>query len=242
MQEIVYHTNYELEDTYWWFQARQFIIDKLIHKYTDLKNHDIILDAGCGTGGFAAYISQYFQVIGLDTSKTAIEFSKKRGIKTIYNQVLGDFDSSKHAIKAITMLDVIEHIEDDLSVMQDAYNKLPKEGYFIVSVPAYQWLWSNHDRIHMHYRRYTKSHFNELLKKAGFEIEFSSYFNSFLFLPGALKRIVQKILGKESEDPVDHVSPWMNNLFNCIFRSEAVFLGPLTFPCGLSIVTICKKV
>ena len=89
MQEIVYHTNYELEDSYWWFQARQVIIDKLIHKFTNLKNNDTILDAGCGTGGFASYISQYFNVIGLDTSKTAIEFSKKRGIKVIYNQTLG---------------------------------------------------------------------------------------------------------------------------------------------------------
>ena len=140
------------------------------------------------------------------------------------------------------MLDVIEHIPDDLAVMKDAYNKLPKGGYFIASVPAYMWIWSNHDKIHMHYRRYTRSGFNELLTEAGFKIEYTSYFNTFLFLPGALKRLSQKIFGNsKNEDPVDRVSPWMNSLFNFIFKLESKFLGTFSFPFGLSIITICRK-
>ena len=141
------------------------------------------------------------------------------------------------------MLDVVEHIQDDTGVIKDVYNVLGPNGTFIATVPAYQWMWSQHDVVHMHYRRYNRKNFNKLLTDNGFEIVFSSYYNHLLFLPAVLKRFADFLMGnKKNDNPVDEVSPFLNKLFTKIFTYESKFLHFLKPPFGLSIVTIAKKV
>lgn len=241
MQEIVYHKNYEVESTYWWFLARNVIIKTLTDKFAGLKKHDTVLDVGCGTGGFASYISNEYDVVCMDTSDIALEYCKKRGLSKLYNCYLSDFPGNQYKIKSIFMLDVIEHIEDDNAVVRDAHNLLDTNGTIIAAVPAYQWMWSKHDEIHMHYRRYNKKNFNKLLTSNGFEIVYSSYYNTFLLLPAILKRLFDKIFGKDSNEPIDEVSNTLNRIFTKIFTFESKFLHKLKSPFGLSIVTIARK-
>ncbi len=242
MQEIVYHTNYKLEDSYWWFVARNYIIKELTNQYSNLLVGDTVLDVGCGTGGFAKSISDRYIPVCMDTSPLALDYCKKRGLNDIYEGVLSDFPKRDYNIKGVFMLDVIEHIEDDEMVIKEVYDLLQPGGSFIASVPAYQWLWSRHDKMHMHYRRYTKNKFNKMLKSQGFNIKYSSYFNTFLFPPAVLKRFFDKMTGEKGEyKPVDDVSPALNNIFHKIFRSEATFLKFIRFPVGVSIVTIALK-
>lgn len=243
MQEIVYHTNYKLENTYWWFIARNDIVGKVIEKKCPgLAPGDELLDAGCGTGGFAGYIAQKYKVIGLDTSDLALDYCRKRGLNDLFCMTLGEFPAKDWNIKAITMLDVVEHIDDDASVVKEAFDILPGGGYFIAAVPAYQWLWSKHDEIHMHYRRYNKKAFLKLLKNAGFEIEYHSYFNFFLFLPAVLKRFISKIFGeKEPVSPVDEVSPFVNKILTSVFRFESKLLPAARFPFGVSFLAVGRK-
>lgn len=242
MQEIVYHTNYQLEDTYWWFIARNKIIEKIILKKCKFNQKDTLLDVGCGTGGFAAYISKHFNVVGLDTSDIALDYCRKRGLSNLHNCLLKDFPKDNYNTKIVAMLDVVEHIEDDADVVKQVYDLLPENGYFVAAVPAYQWMWSRHDEIHMHYRRYNKKRFLKLFKDAGFKIEYHSYFNTFLFLPAFLKRMLNK-LKKEAENPspVEEVSPFLNRVFKGIFKSESAFLPPFRFPFGVSFVAVGKK-
>lgn len=244
MQEIVYHTNYELEGIYWWFVARNTIVLSVIENRAKVPHGASILDAGCGTGGFASHLSQLYKPVCLDTSATALEYCKKRGLTDLHNMTLDKFDPADKNIAAVTLLDVIEHIEDDSAAVKQAFDILPKGGKLIASVPAYMFLWSKHDEIHMHYRRYTKTQFTDLLINAGFEIEYSTYFNTFLFFPAVLKRFIDKITGadKKQTAPVEHVSPLMNKLFTKIFRYEAKLLSKISLPFGLSILTVAKKV
>jgi ubiquinone/menaquinone biosynthesis C-methylase UbiE len=242
MQEIVYHTNYKLEDNYWWFVARNKIIKELTQKYSNLKNGDTVLDVGCGTGGFAESISDIYNPVCMDTSPLALDYCRKRGLTDLHEGVLSDFPKEDYNINGVFMLDVIEHIENDKEVVEEVYDLLPAGGSFIASVPAYMWLWSRHDKMHMHYRRYTKSKFNEMLKAQGFKIVYSSYFNTFLFPPAVLKRFYDKITGEKGEyKPVDDVSPAINKIFTKIFASEIPFLKFMRFPFGVSIVTIAVK-
>ena len=242
MREIVYHTNYELEDSYWWFVARNYIIKELTKNYSNLQNGDTILDVGCGTGGFAKSVSDLYKPVCMDTSSLALDYCKKRGLTDLHNGILSDFPKEQYQIDGVFMLDVIEHIEDDKQVVKQVYDLLPDGGTFISSVPAYMWLWSRHDSMHMHYRRYTKSKFNDMLKSQGFNIQYSSYFNTFLFPPAVIKRFIDKVIGEKGEyKPVDDVSPFLNNLFTKIFRSEASFMKFLRFPFGVSIITIAVK-
>jgi len=241
MQEIVYHSNFELEESYWWFTARNYIIRELVKKYSNLKQEDKVLDVGCGTGGFAKSISGLYNPVCMDTSSLALEYCRKRGLENIFNGLLSDYPD-ENEIMGVFMLDVVEHIEDDEKVIGEVFDKLPSGGSFIASVPAYMWLWSRHDKMHMHYRRYTRSKFNILLESRGFNIKYSTYFNTFLFPPAVLKRFFDKLTGEKGDyKPVDDVSTGINKLFEKIFRSETTFLKHLSFPFGVSILTIAEK-
>ncbi len=242
MQEIVYHTNYKLEESYWWFVARNKIIYTLIGHYADINSGAKILDVGCGTGAFAKILSEKYEVLCLDTSPIALEYCKKRNLTNLYESTLQDFPSDEHKIDAITMLDVIEHVEDDIELLETAYNILPEGGYLISTVPAYSWLWSKHDITHMHYRRYTKARINALTENSGFDTVYSTYFNSILFPIAAIERLIKKMLPiNENEPPVNPVSNLTNSILKNIFLSEKNMLKFFSFPYGVSIFTLSVK-
>jgi SAM-dependent methyltransferase len=203
---------------------------------------DTVLDVGCGTGGFAKGISELYKPVCMDTSPLALDYCRKRGLANLHEGVMANFPKGNYKINGVFMLDVIEHIEDDKQVIKEVFDLLPDGGSFVASVPAYMWLWSRHDKMHMHYRRYTKSKLNDLLKSQGFKVVYSTYFNTFLFLPAVLKRYFDKITGEKGEyKPVDDVSLATNKIFTQIFKSESDFLKFMKFPFGVSIVTIAVK-
>jgi SAM-dependent methyltransferase len=244
MQEIVYHEQYKSEDNYWWFIARNKILENTVRTFCNLSKSFNLLDVGCGTGGFASLLKDDCNVIGIDTSDIALDYAKKRGLKNLHNCYLNQFDKSKYGkINVITMLDVIEHIEDDYSVVKDAYQILDSGSYMIASVPAYQWLWSRHDEIHMHYRRYTVTRFKKLFKAAGFKVMYTSYFNTILFPPAVLKRFSDKLTGgdKKSDAPIDEVPDFINSIFTKLFLLEKSLIPKVTIPFGVSIVLVAKK-
>jgi SAM-dependent methyltransferase len=244
MQEIVYHENYRLEETYWWFIARSAILLKVINNICKFDKSSNILDAGCGTGGFAEKLSSISNVICLDTSEIALSYCHLRGLTNTHQCILSDYQKGEDRIDGITLLDVVEHIEDDYGVLRDAYNMIDNEGYVIITVPAYQWLWCRHDEIHMHYRRYNKAQIVNVVKSAGFRIKYSSYFNTFLFLPAVAKRFLDKITGadKTNDNPIEPVPEFLNKLFTKIFMLEKSLLPSIKFPFGLSILVIAQKI
>lgn len=243
MEEIVYHTNYKLENSYWWFIARNRIIFNLFKRICATENGSVVLDAGCGTGGFSKLLAEEYTTVGLDTSPVALNYCRKRGLENLFEGTLGDFPAEKWNPGSIIMLDVIEHIDDDSGVVRDAFEKLPPGGWLVASVPAYGWLWSHHDIVHMHYRRYTRKRFLKLLKENGFEIEFSTYMNTLLMPLAVLKRFAEKIFGSRKKDsaPVDEVPEWMNKLFRKIFLFEDNLLRMFRLPFGVTVFAIARK-
>lgn len=248
MQEIVYHTQFVQEDTYWWFVARNKIVKELIKYFCPELKGKTILDVGCGTGGFSKLLLEDFNVICLDTSEIALEYCKQRNLNNLFHGTLDEFNPGNSIISATLFMDVIEHIDDDNAVVAKAFEILENKGYLIATVPAYQWLWSNHDVIHMHKRRYTKKGFNILLQNAGFNIVFSSYFNFFLFIPAVLKRFYDNAMNNASyssnpeSEVIEPVSPLMNKVFLKIFSYEKNILSKTALPFGLSIFTIARKI
>jgi len=240
MEEQVYHANYLHEDNYFWFISRNKIVSEVFQEICKLPEGSNLLDIGCGTGGFAARMAKSHNVTGTDTEPLALEYSRKRGLTDLHLGTLDNFQVEKK-YDAAFMLDVIEHINDDSKVVSQVYNLLPSGGWFIATVPAYQWMWSKHDVIHQHYRRYTMTSFTQLLTKSGFDIEYRTYFNTLLFPLALVKRVVDKFMSKKEDTPHDEVPGPLNTLFEKLFTFESKLLPGLRLPFGLSILVIAKK-
>jgi hypothetical protein len=172
-----------------------------------------------------------------------LEYCKKRGLNTLYLSLLKDLPKDELNIRMVTALDVIEHIEDDNDFVKDIYNVLPKDGTLFATVPAYKFLWSIHDEVHKHFRRYTKKDIVKIIENAGFEVQFSTYFNTFLFLPGLLKRLLDKYIKpvKNQEFAIEILPKSINYIFQKVFELEKYFIPNISFPFGLSILVIAKK-
>lgn len=171
MEEQLYRKFFEIESTHWWFTARQRIVADVIARNVALSRGSKILDVGCGTGAILAMFSERFEVYGTDTSALAIDFCHKRGLVNVYCCTLDTFPRPELRFELVTMLDVIEHIDDDAGVVRSARELTMAGGHVLVTVPAYQFLWSRHDDLNHHKRRYHKQQLKNLLEKSGYEIQ-----------------------------------------------------------------------
>src|SRR5262249_13575002 len=141
-----------------------------------------ILDYGCGTGLNLCWLSTLGTVYGLDTSERGVAFCTQRGLSQVahWNGSLSNGPPCGQPFDLITMLDVLEHIDDDVAILKQLGTWLKPEGILLVTVPAYEFLWSGEDYVSDHKRRYTKRRIAHVFRQTGYEIVKLSYFNTLL--------------------------------------------------------------
>lgn len=241
MDDSLYHLHYQQEESHWWFAARSIIVRDIIERYGNLKPGDTILDIGCGTGAIMKHLSEKYRMVGIDMSPLAVKYSKKRGLTDVFLMPVQEFPRDKYNVKAAILLDVIEHIDDDVDVLRNAREIVGKDGRVIITVPAYPWLWSSHDLANHHKRRYTAETLRQSLEKAGLEPVKMTYYNTFLFPLAALKKLLSKwkAVDKASE-AVDQPSGFINSLFYSIFAAERHLVPGMRLPFGVSLLTVAK--
>ena len=123
------------------------------------------------------------------------------------------------------------------TVLSSIASKLKPGGKILITVPAHPWMWSAHDVVNHHKRRYTRGSLRKVIGEAGLRIELLSWFNSLLFPLAAAARIAGRITGKEDSD--DKMPPGaVNRLFEAIFGLERYAVGRLPLPPGVSLVAI----
>lgn len=241
MDESLYHLHYNQEESHWWFAARSEIVRRVIERYGNLKPGDTILDVGCGTGAIMKQLSEKYKVVGIDMSPLAVEYSRKRGLTDVFLMPVQEFPRDKYNVKAAILLDVIEHIDDDVDVLRTVRDIVGQDGRVIVTVPAYKWLWSSHDLVNHHKRRYNSALLRETLDKAGLEPVMMTYYNTLLF-PLA---VVKKVIGKwkaadQASEAVDQPSGFVNSLFYSVFASEKNLVPNFTLPFGVSLLAVAR--
>lgn len=243
MEKDFYKTYFEVEKNHWWFRVRRNLIFDLLSKYR-IKKESKILDFGCGSGFGAGELQhQGFNVFGVDVSEEAIEFGRSRAIQNLSVSKGDNLNFAEGSFDMVMALDVIEHVKDDEHAIKEIERVLKPGAVAIITVPAYQWMWGVQDNISHHFRRYTAGSLAKVLNK-NFDLKIlrKTYFNTFLFPPIAVVRILSKWFNlKERESDFDINSKWLNKPFFFIFDLERKFLRHINFPFGVSILLVAEK-
>jgi SAM-dependent methyltransferase len=239
----VYREHVEHEETHWWFIARRAITRTLLNSIKIPENAKI-LDVGCGAGGNLPLLANYGEVFACEINDDVREHSASRNIGTIaYGKLPDEIPFVDTKFDLITMFDVLEHIEDDRAALAAVATRIPKDGVILLTVPAFQFLFSRHDRQHHHFRRYSKSELRKKVEMAGFKIEHINYWNFFMFIPALFVRVLDffrspksKIIGTKIP-----ASP-INNLLAKLVSAERHLFTCILFPFGLSLMLVARKV
>ncbi len=183
-----------IEDTSWWYRYRGEVVRSLLDLFFD-KNCEL-LDVG-GGNGYATRIAQSegYNVAILEPSEEGCINAKRRGIKNIYCGFLDDNSVLNEMTDQVMILDVLEHIEDDRDFLKQIHAKLKHHGRCLITVPAFQCLWSSEDVKARHFRRYSIEQLEELAYSVGFRTVYKNYFMWFLFIPIMLIRVFMEQIG-----------------------------------------------
>jgi len=231
-----------LEDTYWWFVGRRAIIDSVLRRFAAACK--VAVDVGCGTGRNMAVLAQYAdRVVGLDRSMAALSIAVSRGLAA------GCVDGHSlplagQSVDLLTAFDVLEHMDDDVSALDEFNQVLRPGGLLLVTVPAYRFLWSEHDEALMHRRRYVASELHMKLNRTGYDVILRSYAVFFAFFPILFYRLFRGLFPKDAMSPkASHVilPPVLNSLFTWTLRIEAFLIGSVRLPWGTSIIMLARK-
>ncbi|GIV30228.1 MAG: methyltransferase [Bacteroidia bacterium] len=239
----------ELEEKSFWFKARNKILIHLFRKYLGEGQNKKVLEIGCGNGYVLKGLqSLKYQLTGSEIYLDGLKNVQKR-INTVeliqLNALQMPFEEEFDAIGAF---DVIEHIDDDLRVMQQVHKALKQNGYFFITVPQYQFMWSYLDDYAKHKRRYTQKELKTKLKQSGFQIKFCSSFVTTLFPFVVASRLTKKNKPIEQVTINDvikefQIPDWMNNLFyKCMLMDVLMIKQNIPLPFGNSIVVVAQKV
>ena len=240
--ESKYH---KIEEGYWWFVAHRDILFRYIKKL-NAKDNSKILDIGCSGGHLINLLraNGLKNVYGIDISGKAINLCKRKGIKNVFvmNCIKTNFGSNTFDV--IIAADILEHIKNDTEALFEWNRILKPEGRLIISVPAFGFLWSKHDELNQHYRRYKKSDLIDALEKSNFKVIRISHWNFSLFLPIAifiyLRRAFQK-KDAQRNDNLYELNSIMNKLLFILLKFENLIMEYTSFPFGTSIFALAVK-
>jgi len=241
--EIEYEKRYhEVESENWWFVSRRrYLLDLLKNESKDCK----ILDIGCSSGIFLNDLEQLGfkkeNLFGIDISEKAIANCKKNGIQNAFVM-----DAQKISLTEkfdiIVASDCLEHLRDDSEAIKNWSALLKKGGTLCVFVPAFQSLWSSHDEVNMHFRRYTNTELRDKLINERFTIVKSSYWNFFLFVPLYLFRKIDAVLSPNKKKEGQIIDTKLANVILLkLLLVENRLLQYVNFPFGVSTFCIAKK-
>jgi 2-polyprenyl-3-methyl-5-hydroxy-6-metoxy-1,4-benzoquinol methylase len=242
MQEELLQSMFESQEHHWWFTTKRKIVVDHIDRALDPKPNTKILDIGCGSGLMIRALEKYGSVYGIDASEQCLEFCRKLGSA---NLCRGEFPDlvpyMPNTFGLITALDVIEHIEDDQGSLSKIFDLLEAEGLLLLTVPAFNFMWTSFDEVNDHKRRYSKGELRRKLIEAGFVIESISYYNSLLFPIAFVGRMYSKLFGTQSTSDVVPPMPIVNWIFSKIFGLERAYLRNFGFPVGLSLIAVARR-
>jgi SAM-dependent methyltransferase len=234
---------YGRENTYWWFVARRRLLFDLLRQHNHRRAPAEILDVGCDEGTNFAVLNQFGRTITANDSEQNLRHSAHRDIAPAVCSEPERLPFGDDRFDIVVALDVVQTAEHDVSCLAEIHRVLKPGGKIIVTVPAYGFLWSEHDEVLQHRRRYTSAQMRTKLARAGFELERATYFANLLFFPVALMRTAQNLFRRRMPPRTARIVPphWLNALLVAWLDFERGLLRFLNLPFGLTVVCVATK-
>jgi SAM-dependent methyltransferase len=232
------------EDGHWWFVGKRLLVAALLEGELAPAERRV-LDVGCGTGGVLAHLAGRSATFGVDRSPRALEHCRARGIERVACAEAGGLPFAPASFDVVLLLDVLEHVPDEAALLGAVRRLLRPKGVVLVSVPAFQFLWSTHDDVLMHLRRYTAGGLRRALERGGFSVRRLTYTNVAAFAPALVVRGMLQRLGVPRARGTDFRTHarWVNRALLATYELEAALLrrrGRL--PVGLSVAAVAAPI
>lgn len=233
-----------LETTYWWHIGRRAVIRGLLRGFVALPKDALILDLGCGTGRNVALLGAFGRALGADPSPDALRIAHGLGLAgRLVGAHAERLPFRDGAFDLVTVLDLLEHLEDDLAGLVEMRRVLKPEGFLLAAVPAYRFLWSEHDEALGHRRRYVASELHQKLNAAGYAVVKRTYAITFAFPLILAFRIWRGLFPRAGRLRASYVllPAWLNAVFSSLLSLEARLMRAMNLPLGTSIFVVARR-
>jgi SAM-dependent methyltransferase len=225
------------EDSHWWHVAKRRIVSAEIPAIAPQR----CLDIGCGGGAMLLEASKKGGAVGTDLSTIALKSARARGLRALVRAEGASLPLASRSFSAVLALDVIEHHAQPEVLLGEIARVLVPGGRLIVTVPAYQWMWSYADDVLGHYRRYTRSRLKDELRSAGFDVRRVTYFHSWLLPIAWTFRTLRTLLGRTGAADDFQVHPTLNRILLGVCSIETRYSRRANLPFGLSVLAIAER-
>ncbi len=230
------------DERHWWYRGRRRVLRAALSRL-DLPPGAQLLDAGCGSGRTLDELVAYGRVTGVDASRTAVAAARVRGHRDVLVARVERLPLATARFDVVTCLDVIEHTPDDRQTFAELLRVTRPGGYLLVTVPAYPSLWSTHDEVNHHYRRYRRRSLLDVATAAGWAPVTTTHFNALLLAPAGLVRLASRrhpAIGGRSD--LERTPPTLDTALELPLRLEAALLRHgLRLPVGLSLLALLRR-
>jgi SAM-dependent methyltransferase len=233
---------HHVEDRHWWYRGRRTVLERVIAGL-QLPRPARILDAGCGSGRNMVELGRLGTVTGVELSGTSVSLARQREAGEVIEGSVLEMPFDSNSFDLAVSLDVIEHLEQEVDALAELRRVVAPGGSLLVTVPAYGWLWSGHDEINHHHRRYTRRSLQRVAEDAGWKQVRTTYFNSLLLPVAILLRALERLNTKTTESSLDLWVPPepLNWLLERPLALEAALIGRGgRIPAGLSLLAVFR--
>ena len=246
MENEEFDIMYRIEQSHWWFRGKQDLLKQNLRNLNSKASENYkILDIGAGTGIILKVLRDFGETFGIEYSLQAIKYIKERGLQQIICADANQFlPFKKDTFAIITCLDVLEHLEKDVGLLNEMIRVSKPGGYILVAVPAFKMFWSPHDEALHHKRRYTRKKILEIINKMNCQIIKASYYNIIFSLPILAVRRLKSIFhhnGPVQSDLYMSMPNFLNTMFRFLYKVEIWCLKFINFPFGVSLLFVLKK-
>ena len=233
------------EATHWWFEGRRRVIRSVLKQHLLPRSGRRVLDVGCGTGGMFELLREFGSVEGVEMSGDArARAARKYPNETVHAGGLPD-GLPPGQWDTITLFDVLEHVDQPVEAVRAIREHLVFDGQLIVTVPAFSFLWSQHDELNQHKRRYGRTELVSHLTSGGFRVTYVSYFNSLLFPAVASARLLERLMphrfGAGTDSDLNDTKEPFNTVLKTVFGAEKWLLKASPLPIGVSLIAVAQR-